>query len=114
MAYGFRISDSNGNTIIDSTNTTALLKERISRTSTGTGSRTYTDAVGQTAYGFGIMTSSNVIAGTWGAIRYNVSTSVNGSSQPTVSWNITCANIAPAVGNACGAVATYYIFTFTK
>lgn len=114
MSYGFFTKDVFGNTILSTQETTSLLKERISQASTGSGSRTYTDAAGQTAYGFGIMQSGNAIAGTWGAILYNISTSVNGSNQPVISWNISCSNIAPAIGNSCGAVVSYYIFAFTK
>ncbi len=114
MTFGFFTKDTSGNQILSSSETSSLLKERISQSSTGSGSRVYTDAVGQTAYGFGIMQSGNAIAGTWGAIRYNITTGVNASSQPTIDWNIQCTNIAPAIGNSCGAVVQYYIFTFTK
>lgn len=115
MAYGFKIKDSSGNVVIESTDTTALLKEELKLTSTGSGTRTYTDAVGQTAYGFGaVHTDGTITAGTWSAFSYNVTTSVNGSNQPTLSYNVTCNDLAPGLYQSCNSVVHYHIFAFTK
>lgn len=116
MAFGFQVNDSTGTAIISSTETSALLKEQITTSSTGSGSKTYTDATGQTAYGFGmIQTNGNAAAGTWGSYRFNVSTGVDGNNNPTFSYNIQCYDTASGLGfNPCGNITNYHVFAFTK
>ena len=54
MAVGFRIKDASGNVTIDSSETTALLQERLEKTALGSGTKTYTGITSRNAYAVGL------------------------------------------------------------
>ena len=112
MAVGFRIKDASGNVTIDSTETTALLQERLEKTSTGSGSKTFTAITNQNAYAVGLCESTgDAVAGTWTGVDFNISTTLSGSN-PKVNWNIACDPIS-GLGN-CSGWSKYHIFVFMK
>ncbi len=112
MPVGFRIRDASGNVTLDSTETTALLQERIQKTATGSGSKTYTGIVSRNSYAVGVCESNgNASAGTWTGVDFNISNTIV-STNPKVSWNITCGAIS-GLGN-CSAWSKYHIFVFMK
>ena len=112
MAVGFRIKDASGNVTLDSTETTALLQERIEKTATGSGSKTYTTITNRNAYAVGLCEAAgNASANTWSGIDFNLTTSLSGSN-PKVDWDIQC-NAISGMGN-CSAWNKYHIFVFMK
>jgi len=113
MAVGFRIKDASGNVTIDSTETTALLQERLEETSTGSGSKTFTGITNQNAYAVGLCetSSGDGYANTWTGVDFNISTTLSGSN-PKVSWNIACDPIS-GLGD-CSKWSKYHIFVFMK
>jgi hypothetical protein len=112
MSVGFRIKDASGNVTIDSTETTALLQERLEKTSTGSGTKTYTGITSRNAYAVGLCEAGgNASANTWSGIDFNLVTSVVGAN-PKVDWNIQC-NAISGLGN-CSGWTKYHIFVFMK
>jgi len=112
MAVGFRIRDASGNITLDSTETTALLQERIVKTATGSGSKTYTGITSRNSYAVGLCESNgNVAASTWTGVDFNISNTIV-STNPKVSWDIQC-NPISGLGN-CSAWVKYHIFVFMK
>ena len=112
MAVGFRIKDASGNVTLDSTETTALLQERIEKTATGSGSKTYTTITNRNAYAVGLCESNgSVSASNWTGIDFNLSNTIV-SGYPKVDWNIQCGAIS-GLGN-CSAWTKFHIFVFMK
>jgi len=113
MAYGFKIKDSNGNVTISSENTTALLQEFISKTTTGSGSKTFSNINGDSAYAIGIPTyNGDGGISIFGGVGYGIATStVNG--DPKVSWDISCGSVGSLFGD-CADWDEYNIFVFIK
>jgi hypothetical protein len=111
MAVGFRIKDASGNVTIDSTETTALLQERLEKTATGSGNKTYTGISNRNAYAVGLCESGDSSASTWTGVDFNISTSVV-SGHPKVSWDIECDPIS-YLGD-CSKWNKYHIFVFMK
>lgn len=115
MAYGFQIFDNSGASRFSTSDTTALLKEHIEETSATTGSNTYTDATGETAYAIGVCQGGGGAEGVWTSVGFGVSISTDSNNNPVVSYNIQCNNTAPAVfPSACSGWSKYHIFVFTK
>lgn len=114
MAFGFEIFDSSGNSRFSSSDTTALLKEHIEKTSATSGSKTYTDATGETAYAIGVCQGGGGVEGVWTSVGFGISISTS-SGNPVVSYNIQCNNTASGVfPSACSGWSKYHIFVFTK
>ena len=112
MSVAFRIKDASGNVTIDSSETTALLQERLEKTATGSGNKTYTGITNQNDYAVGLCESNgSATASTWTGVDFNISTSIV-SSNPKVSWNIDCDPIS-GLGN-CSNWDKYHIFVFMK
>jgi hypothetical protein len=113
MAVGFRIKDASGNVTIDSTKTTALLQERIEKTATGSGDKTYTGITSRNSYAVGLCetASGDNSASTWTGIDFNIVNSIVGTN-PKVAWNIACDPIS-GLGD-CSKWGKYHIFVFMK
>lgn len=113
MAVGFRIKDASGNVTLDSTETTALLQERIEKTATGSGSKTYTTVTNRNSYAVGLCESigGDGWANTWTGVDFNISNTIV-STNPKVSWNIACDPIS-GFGD-CSKWNKYHIFVFMK
>ena len=115
MAYGFQIFTSSGTSRFSTTDTTALLKEHIIETSPTSGSETYTDATGETAYAVGLCEGGGGAEGVWTSVDFGVSISADGSGNPVVSYDIVCNNTASSVfPTACSGWGNYHIFVFTR
>ena len=111
MAVGFRIKDkgtcsvaghttptacttaggtwSDGVVLIDSSDTTALLQETITKTSLVSGNKTYTTLTNVNAYSVGLCESSDSSAGTWSGVKFGLSNTISGGN-PKVSWGMSC------------------------
>lgn len=112
MSFGFKVNDASGNTIIDSTETCSLLEERMEKTATGSGSKTYTGLTNQNAYVFGLCESNgNASAGTWTGVDFGLATSLSGGN-PKVDWDISCTGISG--WGSCSDWDKYHIFVFMK
>jgi hypothetical protein len=114
VAVGFIIKDASDNTLIESTETTALLEERIVETGLVSGNKTYTGITNKTAYAVGIPESNgNIAAGTWTGVNFNISSTIS-NSHPKVSWDITCTGHALDYGQDCADWSKFHIFVFIK
>jgi len=111
MSVGFRIKDASGNVVIDSTETTALLQEKIVKTSLVTGSKTFTTLTNVTPYAVGLCESSSSSAGTWSGVRFGISNSVV-SGHPKVNWAMSCTS--HFFGGGCGEWNKFHVFVFMK
>jgi len=112
MAVGFKIKDASGNVTLDSTETTALLQEKLEKTATGSGSKTYTGITSRNSYAVGLCEAGGSTgANTWTGVDFNISNSLSGAN-PKVSWNIACSAVS-GIGS-CSSWDKYHIFVFMK
>ena len=111
MTVGFIIRDASGGTLIDSSETTALLQEKIVETTLVSGSKTFTTLTNVNSYAVGIPESSDSSAGTWSGVDFGITNTIV-SGNPKVSWDITCTDTFFGVG--CGAWDNFHIFVFMK
>ncbi len=111
MAVGFRIRDASNKIVIDSSDTTALLQEKIVKTALESGSKTYTTLTNVNPYSVGLLESSSSGAGTWSGVKFGLTNTIV-SGHPKVSWSMSCTS--HFFGGGCGEWNKYHIFVFMK